>query len=108
MPWEYSRTMIEVTSLSRPNESWSFTDHEGHVHQWEWPSGKRIYALAEPASLPTCMQVEDAPYWTEDGDEIKQFHWECKDCHEHVKPGYKPDDYQQYILGLARRRWVEP
>jgi hypothetical protein len=107
MAWHYHRDMFEVTCLSRPDETWKFTDEQGHAHQWEWPSGDRRYDPAQPATLPTCVRITDKPYYTEEGDEIGQFHWECKDCHAHVKPGYKADDHRVYIPGILRQVWMD-
>lgn len=91
---------LEVTSLHRPDEAWKHTDTNGHVHQWEWPSGKRRYDPREHATLPTLTRVLTGVEYDEEGEPFNVYHYECSTCREVVKPGYRADDCRQFIPGI--------
>lgn len=98
-------TPIEVTSLSRPDSSWSHVDAHGHKHQWHvdlTPKGTLPAAHYDPRrrySLPTLRRVVT----TQGGDDYPDiYHYECLECGDHVEPGSRPDDTSQYITGFQR------
>src|SRR5678816_1218758 len=97
------RTMIEETSLHRPDTTWYFIDREGHLHQWYeddhvalgyHPSGKYV--------LKTVYRVHDDWVYDEDGERREIWHYACRRCGETIEPGYKADDHTQYVAGLVR------
>jgi hypothetical protein len=92
--------MIEVTSLSRPDEHWRFKDAAGHEHSW-FAGGKpaTFYQAIMAYDLPTLLRVEDTPG---DDEYPATGHYECRECHEHVQPGTAADSFQQFIPGLRR------
>lgn len=93
------RTMIECTSLSRPDLRWVYTDACGHEHRWT-PTGE--YSPQRTYRLPSCVEVADPSEWTDEGDEIHLSHFECAQCGQTIEPGYCPDEYQTFIPGLLR------
>lgn len=92
---------MEVTSLSRPDTSWRYVDREGHEHRW-YSGGVPAegYEPSKRYDVPTLETVEDEPIYV-DGDEIPQFHRECRICRERITPGRCPDTSPQYIRGLS-------
>jgi hypothetical protein len=97
------RSMMEATSLHRPNERWTHTDRHGHIHQW-WTNGAPAtsYRPTDHFIVPTLHWVQTGVEYTEDGDEIPIGEHRCVRCEEKVEPGYKPDDCTQYVPGLTR------
>ncbi len=99
--------MLDVTSMSRPNTAWTHVDAEGHEHRWYMPLNEQQTPAAayryDPQvryTLPTLVKVHDGwDYW-EDGERTERWHYACKTCGEPVRPGYKADDYEQYIPGI--------
>lgn len=84
---------IEVTSLApRPDPSWEYTDHQGHVHRWV------------DGEVPTLRWVEDGVELIDDGDgyfdEEPYGHDECAVCGEHIEPGLMaPPPYREFMPG---------
>lgn len=106
-PPSIERSMIEVTSLHRPDMDWLFTDDAGHEHRWfhgKVPGHTRGYSPRVAYTLPTLIEVKDPSVYDEDGEEIPCSHYECKVCRETIEPGYCPDKTDQYIEGIARLR----
>ena len=89
--------LIDVTSLNRPDDRWSFTDTAGHEHFWTFDGTRGPYSPMAKAELPTLKHVEDAPG---DDEYPAMSHYECKECGEHVRPRSCPDRTRQYIRAL--------
>src|SRR5688572_26387248 len=97
--------MFEATSLSRPDERWTFTDAAGHVHRWHEvgnPQPMTTYRPEWAYEVPTLKYVVDETGIDEDGYEYERGHSECVVCGEHVTPRRKPDETTQMIPGC---RW---
>ena len=93
---------IDVTSMSRPNPDWRWTDSSGHVHRWfdvtTSPVVATEYHPSHRYDVPTLVFVEDYPA-TEEYPAVG--HWECRECREVApSPGRCPDYYRQLIPGL--------
>lgn len=95
---------IEVTSISRPDERWAYTDPSGHMHRWEWEDDKREYRPGVSASVPTVRYVVDGVDVDECGDEHEYGHHECVLCGAHVTIGTTADTCRQYMPGLKTYR----
>lgn len=98
-------SMLEVTSLSRPNTNWLFIDAYGHEHRW--------YDGLEPATsyrpeveytTPTLVRVLDKTEYDEDGEPFYIYRWDCVECHETITRGFIGDDCRQFIPGI---RWYQ-
>jgi 20S proteasome alpha/beta subunit len=101
--FEVTCDMLDVTSLSRPDERWTHTDSNGHEHYWTLDGVREApYRYDARAELPTLELVEDEPWYDEDGEMIRPFHYECTTCRDHVRPGRKADEYRQMAPGLKR------
>lgn len=98
--FEMTRELIDVTRAHRADEHWRFVDPSGHVHQWEWPDGKREYRPDQTATIPTVTRVVTAEGIDEDGVEFEDAHMECLLCGAIVEPGFRPDTHRQYIAGM--------
>ena len=99
--------MMEVTSIHRPDTSWRVIDAQGHEHRWYIGGLLGVPALSYSPSTrydtPTLIWVKDGEeYWEDDDVPHDVGHLECRQCGEHVNPGYRADDTHQYIPGL---RW---
>lgn len=92
--------MVDVTSLSRPDETWEHIDQQGHRHRWEFADGSRVYNPRVTATLPTLRYVIDDTWIDEDGDERTVGHHECITCGEHVDPRRTADTCRQFVPGL--------
>jgi hypothetical protein len=95
---------IDVTSLHRPDTSWTFTDKRGHVHRW-YTDGQPAddYRPTVSYDTPTLIWIKDGEEWWEDSDEPHDVgHTECRQCGERIEPGYTADTCRQFIAGL---RW---
>lgn len=54
---------------------------------------------------PTLIWVKDGEeYWEDDDEPHAVGHLECKQCGDHVKPGYCADSTKQFIKGLEHWR----
>lgn len=99
------RELVDVTSISRIDEHWTFTDAAGHVHRWHEvgnPEPVTAYRPEWAYEVPTLKYVVDETGIDEDGYEYERGHSECLICGEHVTPGRTADTTQQMIPGL---RW---
>lgn len=100
--FEVACEMVDVTSISRPDEHWQHTDSAGHVHRWLFdgkPGGP--YSPRAKTTIPTLRYVVDEVYWCADcNDEHERGHHECVTCGEHVNPGTCADDFRQFVPGL--------
>lgn len=96
-------TPIEVTSISRPDEHWSYTDPAGHEHFWV-VNGERMstYQPAGRYTLPFIHYVVTAEGIDEDGYEFEDGEYRCNLCDAVVEPGTKADEDRQFINGLKR------
>lgn len=95
--------LLDVTSISRPDPSWSYSDQQGHEHRWY--VGDRPAENYNPVNkyeVPTLEWVHDEWRYDEDGERYEIGHLACKRCHETVKPRKIPDQTTQYVPGL---RW---
>src|SRR5688572_15765910 len=105
--FEAGSELIDVTSSHRTDTSWRFTDAAGHIHQW-WDKGDGKPAGAYNPNnkyyIPSVEVVSDGKGYWEDGDEYEKWHYECKECRQHITPGYTADTTKQYISGL---RWFK-
>lgn len=101
--FESGAEMVDVTSMSRPDTSWRFTDAAGHEHRW-YADGQPAdtYSPSKSYDLPTLIWVVDGTRYYDDGEPYEVGHYECTRCAEHVSPQRKSDDTTQYIAGL---RW---
>lgn len=96
------RELIEVSSMSRPDEHWFFTDPAGHIHQWWERKPFRPMSRYSPEKsyfVPSITWVEDSPA-TDDYPAIG--HHECSKCRARVHPGTRADDCMQYLPGMTR------
>lgn len=106
----FERTEIEVTSASRPDPRWVFTDAAGHVHRWHVNGQPATdYDHLKTYTVPTLVRVDDEPLYGTDGEDeygeeylIKQWHHECAKCHAVVEPGTCADTVRQFLPGLNR------
>jgi len=95
--------MLDMTSMNRPDTSWLHVDRSGHRHQWYCDgSPARAYSPAGRYELPTLVYVADTYEVDEDGDEIGEGHYECRQCHETVRPGSTACVYRQHVPGVMR------
>lgn len=100
-------SMIEVTSMSRPDVQWRYIDKAGHLHRWFYSgimtNRYDTYRLDQAYYAGTLVKIIDAEA-TEDEPAI--WHYECPICGEVIWPGTCADQYQQFIPGI-RRFWVD-
>jgi hypothetical protein len=104
--FEMERELIEVTSMSRADPNWSFTDPAGHLHQWWQEKPFRPMTDYSPNGryiVPGLRWVEDEKYW-EDEDWHTTGHWECRKCGAEVRPGTCADTHTQYMAGITSYR----
>lgn len=104
--FECYRDMIEVTSHHRPDTTWRFVDARDHEHRWyEGDRPARYYDPSLSYDTPTLIWVKDGEeYWQDDDEPHEVGHLECRQCGEHVNPGYKADDTRQYVAGIFHGR----
>lgn len=102
--YEAGCEMVDVTSNHRPDTNWTFTDAKGHVHQWyDGDMLAQGYSPSKAYTTPTLVWVKDGEeYWGESEDPHPFGHLECKECGEHIQPGYCADSHRMFIPGL---RW---
>lgn len=93
--------LIEVTSLSRADESWAHTDAAGHEHFWTFNGQRGKYRPDAKTELPTLRWVVDGTSYYEDGEPYEYGHYECVLCGEHVQPRTRSDTTRQFVHGLA-------
>ncbi len=103
--------LIEATSLHRPDTAWVVVDTHGHAHRW-CVMDESVGTPIKPAyhyrpdvklGVPTLVWVKDGEeYWEDDDEPHDVGHLECRQCGEHIKPGYTADTNRQYVPGL---RW---
>jgi hypothetical protein len=97
--------MIDVTPMSIPNFSWSFTDAQGHEHRWFTKDGHLAsgeYRLAESYHIPTAVMVARDTYWcSECGEDHTDSRLECVACGEVIDAGYKTNDRRMFMAGLT-------
>jgi hypothetical protein len=93
--------LIDVTSMSRPDPTWTKIDGAGHLHQWfrdGEPAHGEYFASAK-YTVPTLIEVDDESEW-EDGEEIERSHLQCTECGETIEPGMCADTFRQFVPGL--------
>lgn len=90
MTFEKFYDCLEVTTFDLPNPDWTYTDKAGHVHQW---TGDEIL---------TMCQVDDGTVVY--GEEFTVWHWECRECGEHIMPGRNPSKGVGFMPGLMHYR----
>jgi len=98
------RSLIEATSLHRPDPSWIFTDAEGHVHQW-FTEGKPAigYSAIQSYSVPTTVWEKTGEEFYEDDDEPHDVgHYICRICKQEIQHGFCADTNTQYVPGITR------
>lgn len=96
------RELIEVTSMSRPDVGWSFTDKAGHVHVWARKDGYPLDGYRPDAAyhVPTVEWVKTGETCYENDDEITELgELRCRQCGEKVTLGLCADTHEQYIAG---------
>lgn len=99
---ERSVDLIDVTSMQRADEAWTFVDDAGHEHYWTFNGVRGTYKPDAKTVIPTVRRVvTGVDYWP-DGDSYEIAHLECKECGQKVTPRYTSDDVKQYIPGLQR------
>lgn len=104
--FDYRCNMVDVTSMSRPDTDWRFTDKEGHLHHW-FINGviPEQYRPDNKYQLDSLVWVKDGEeYWEDDSEPHDVGHHECRWCGEHITPRYRADDHTQYIAGLQHYR----
>lgn len=97
------RSMIDATSMNRPDESWSFIDKNGHEHRWH-VDGKPVtrYDPTSKFETPTLVWKHERWGYYPDGSRYSVGHHRCAQCKARVpNPGTKADDCQQYVPGLT-------
>jgi len=89
-----SRELIDATSISEPDPSWSFTDDRWHDHKW---------SISEDgsANVPSCDTRLIVVGHYEDGDEIEETEYRCKECGEVIKPRWRGNVYRKFQSGLT-------
>jgi len=95
--------LIEVTSSHRPDPAWVFIDAHGHEHRWH-VDGKPAMSYNPSAKYgtPSLVWVKDGEsYWPDDDEPHEVGHLECRQCGEHIEPGYTADTIRQYVRGLS-------
>jgi hypothetical protein len=99
----FQRTVIDVTSAHRPDEAWRFTDAAGHEHRW-YLDGQPMtdYDHLKKTELPTLEIVRDPDEYDSDGEPYAVYHWECRQCHAVISPGFRADSEERFITGLMR------
>lgn len=101
--FEVNQERTDVSSIHRPDMSWSFTDAAGHEHVWFLGDKSAYNVMYRPDAqyhTPTLVSIFDGwDYW-DDGERTARTHLECKQCGEHIEPGYRSDDTRQYIGGI--------
>lgn len=100
--FEMTCDMIDATSLHRVDPAWKFFDKQEHVHQWFHDQKPAVdYHPTKHYTLPTLKRVIDV----EASDEYPAvWHFECKQCGEHISPGYTCDTNQVLVPGIRRYR----
>lgn len=105
--FEVRQDTMDVTSRSRPDIAWRYTDAAGHLHRWHElkANGELVPAAAyDPSAryeVPTLVWVQDGlEYWDGDDEPHAVGHRECRQCAAHVQPGYRADDTTQLVPGL--------
>ena len=94
---------IEVTSMSRPDVAWAFTDPAGHVHRWHADGLQAVvYDASRSYDVPSVLFVVDERYVDEDGEERERGHYRCRKCGARVVPGLTADMCRTYISGPKR------
>lgn len=80
--------IVDVTSsLPKPDPNWVYTDEHGHEHRYE-------------DGYPTLVRVVDATHVDEYGEEWDEWHFECRECGEHVMPGtVGPSPFREFAPG---------
>lgn len=104
------RSMMDATSLHRPDTSWLFVDVLGHEHRWYikngGPNGQHIsathYSPQQSYVTPTLKWVFERYGYYEDGSCYEIGHHECDRCGERIEPKYCADSCMQYVPGLQR------
>ena len=76
--------------------NWEYIDPVGHKHRWKCSPVKKNW------STPTLRWAQDESYLDEDGEEIEQWHKECKKCGSVVDPGWR-----EAWKEVPFRRWCE-
>lgn len=99
----------------KPDVKWTFTDYKGHTHTYSHE--------ADP--WPTLVQKSITHMWYDDGylEEYDESWWQCRQCHQVIKPGMVVDKLAgvRYSMpgmievtvkgacdGRALERWQEP
>lgn len=109
--YRIERSMLEVTSMSRPDTDWKVLDAHGHEHRWYvesgGPDGHHIsasrYSPQHRYITPTLNWIHERFAYYEDGSRYSIGHYACAQCGERIEnPRTKADDCEQYVPGLAR------
>jgi hypothetical protein len=85
---------VDVTSVfqQEPDPDWTETDVAGHRHyRSETQTG---------GPYPTLMWKPDMVHCRDCHEEEDHGYLVCKQCGEHVQPGYRPDHSRKVIPGL--------
>jgi hypothetical protein len=103
--------LVDMTSINRPDTSWSFVDAYGHRHEWFDRATGLPATSYDPMAhyeTPSLVWVKDATRYDEDGEPYDVGHRECRLCGEHVEPGRTSDAYQRLapVYGLKRLQLV--
>lgn len=103
--FELDYDLVDITSLSRPDTSWRFTDAAGHEHRW-YAKGKpaESYDPGARHELPTLQWVVTGIGYYEDGDEYEIGEYRCVQCSEVIQPRKTADTCRQMIPGLKHYR----
>jgi hypothetical protein len=101
--FEVTHSLIDVTSLHRPDTRWKFVDKQGHEHRW-FADNKPVttYSPSQRYETPTLRRIVTGTGYWEDGESYVIAHLECVQCGEEIEPGYCADEDQQFIPGLKR------
>ena len=81
---------IDATPSQEPDPNWQHRDKAGHLHLWRFINGK-------PDFVSSLKNIQDAAA-TEDHPAVS--HHECRQCGEHVEPGYRSVNTRKEITGL--------
>lgn len=97
-----TREPVEVTSMSRPDTSWFMVDKKGHMHQWWEEKPFRpadSYSPSKRYLVPSVRSVYVGLEWIGD-EEYPVYEQRCRKCGQTVRPGYRSDDYRQFVPGI--------
>lgn len=98
--FEVHQSLIDVTSLRRPDTNWCYVDVQGHEHRW-YVKGQLAseYDPAAKYETPTLRWRRTGWGYDEDGERYPIGHFECRQCRAPVDPAHTTDLVRRHIAG---------